>query len=158
MFPILGLHLHLLMSKESVHQEGDPFPAKIKKKSNLIVYFRVFTVKWFSRSGFMHCTIWLMLETTLKMCLLKEQSLVAVTYYLKFLILCSYMVCMCMVKTPGKWTWNEKNLWREYAFCHHMSLLIILWMEFSWSLLLPPSKIYLATGFYWWTIYISKFY
>lgn len=84
MSPILGLHLHLLMLKESVHQGSDPIPAK---KGTLIVCFGTFIVKWFSRAGFMHCTIWLMLETTLKLCLLKEQSLVAVTYYLQFLIL-----------------------------------------------------------------------
>lgn len=75
---------------------------KKKKKGTLIMYFGVFTVKWFSRPGFMHCTIWLMLETTLKMCLLKEQSLVAVTCYLQFLLLCSKMVYTHMVNTPGK--------------------------------------------------------
>lgn len=79
MSPILGLHLHLLMLKEIVHQGGDPIAAK-KKKRNFALYFGVFTVKWFSRPEFMHCIIWLMLETTLKICLLKEQSLVAVTY------------------------------------------------------------------------------
>lgn len=32
MSPSLGLHLHLLMLKESVHQGGDPIPARKKKE------------------------------------------------------------------------------------------------------------------------------
>lgn len=87
------------MLKESVHQGSDPIPAK---KGALIVCFGAFIVKWFSRPGFMHFTIRLMLETTLKLCLLKEQSLVAVTYYLQFLILLSKMVYTHMIKTLGK--------------------------------------------------------
>lgn len=36
MSPILGLHLHLLMLKEIVHQGGDPIAAKKKKKGTLL--------------------------------------------------------------------------------------------------------------------------
>ena len=48
----------------------------------------------------MHCTMWLMLETVLvlELCLLKEQSLVGITYNLSFLILPSMMVYTRMNK------------------------------------------------------------